>query len=133
MDIHSFYEFTRTDTDPISRYALTAHYGEDFENFPPVYKNGIKKGKQYIGLRKTMSYVSSRLYQYMLELNDSRTFTGFNDTDFENKSFGDSRSINVDDVVLIETDKKYFIRLYFVERKGRKAKDIFNEWVKSEV
>lgn len=140
-EIDSSFLFEKS-VDSTTNYILIKHTGTDKTNFPCVWKIGKNKGKSYINFRETfLPPVTGKKYfshTFSLGKKDGggvKLFTGVNF--FENtplKTYGDSRSININDCVLIEFSQDFkYILMHFVKNKGFECKKTFETWINGNI
>ena len=122
-----------------SRYELIQHEGADVQNFPAVYTKDPKKGdnlkgKKYIGKRK---YDSVEKYEYALELNGCRIFTGYNvNMAYPTKAYGDDKNphgLNRNDAILIHLLDGENIEVYFFFDLRDIAKTLWQKWCENKL
>lgn len=131
MNIVSEYNYRKCLTTK-TIFELVQQKGKSIEILEKsVCSRGVNQGKKTITLRKMQEYKLSSRFEFCISGKNAEMITGFNPTVISRKYYGNTSDKQY--TILIETDLKSYINLYFVQKIDSKSdRDVFNDWITEE-
>ena len=141
MRYYSYYKFVQADDTP-STYLLESQFGSIPDFDPMRYtdcsrnKKSGKAGREFIRFVEPRRLAMRKYFAYTVEMKGRAVLTSTEKIDNEGRTFGDTKSIGVPDLILIKfsQDRKY-MELWAVrnQAKTKTSKfDAFDRWVNGE-